>query len=154
MLFTDIVASTDAASALGDRRWHELLDHHDALVSSEVQHFRGRVVKTTGDGVLATFDGPARAIRCACALRDSARGLGLQLRQGIHVGEIERRGGDVGGIAVNLAARVQAAAGPDEVVVSRVVADLVVGSGIELEDRGEHELKGIPGQWQLLAVAD
>lgn len=153
VLFTDIVASTDMASALGDQRWRELLDHHDALVSSEVQRFRGRVVKTTGDGVLATFDGPARAIRCACALRDSAHTLGLELRQGIHVGEIERRGSDVGGIAVNMAARVQAAAGVGEVIVSRVVADLVVGSGIELEDRGEHELKGIPGQWQLLAVS-
>lgn len=154
VLFTDIVASTDTASALGDQRWRELLDHHDALVRSEVQRFRGRVIKTTGDGVLATFDGPARAIRCASALRETAGTLGLQLRQGIHVGEIEQRGSDVGGVAVNLAARVQAAAGPGEVIVSRVVADLVVGSGIEFEDRGEHPLKGIPGQWQLLAVAD
>ena len=118
-----------------------------------MQRFRGRVVKTTGDGVLATFDGPARAIRCACALRETAQTLGLQLRQGIHVGEIERRGSDVGGIAVNLAARLQAAAGAGEVIVSRVVADLVVGSGIKFEDRGEHELKGIPGSWQVLEVA-
>ena len=153
VLFTDIVASSDAAAALGDQRWRELLDHHDALVSSEVQRFRVRVVKTTGDGVLATFDGPARAIRCACALRETAQTLGLQLRQGIHVGEIERRGSDVGGIAVNLAARLQAAAGAGEVIVSRVVADLVVGSGIKFEDRGEHELKGIPGSWQVLEVA-
>jgi class 3 adenylate cyclase len=154
VLFTDIVASTDKAGQLGDRRWRELLDDHDALVSSEVQRFRGRVIKTTGDGALATFDGPARAIRCARALRDCARALDLQLRQDIHIGEVERRGSDIGGIAVHLAARVQAAAGPDEVLVSRTVADLVAGSGLEFRDRGEHELKGIPGRWQLLEVAD
>ena len=153
VLFTDIVGSTDTAARLGDRRWRELLDRYDAMVAAEVERFRGRLIKTTGDGALATFDGPAGAIRCASALRDSARTLDLQLRQGIHIGEVERRGSDIGGIAVNLAARVQATAGPDEVLVTRTVADLVAGSGIEFQDRGEHELRGIPGRWQLLEVA-
>jgi len=153
VLFTDIVGSTDTAARLGDRRWRELLDHYDAMVAAEVERFRGRSIKTTGDGALATFDGPAGAIRCASALRDSARTLDLQLRQGIHIGEVERRGSDIGGIAVNLAARVQATAEPDEVLVTRTVADLVAGSGIEFQDRGEHELRGIPGRWQLLEVA-
>ena len=154
MLFTDIVGSTDTAARLGDRRWRDLLDRYDAIVAAEVERFRGRLIKTTGDGALATFDGPAGAIRCASALRDSAQTLDLQLRQGIHIGEVERRGSDIGGIAeLNLAARVQAAAGPDEVLVTRTVADLVAGSDIEFQDRGEHELRGIPGRWQLLEVA-
>jgi class 3 adenylate cyclase len=153
VLFTDIVGSTDTAARLGDGRWRELLDRYDAMVAAEVERFRGRLIKTTGDGALATFDGPAGAIRCASALRDSARTLDLQLRQGIHIGEVERRGSDIGGIAVNLAARVQATAAPDEVLVTRTVADLVAGSGIEFQDRGEHELRGIPGRWQLLEVA-
>jgi class 3 adenylate cyclase len=119
---------------------------------AQVARFRGRVVKTTGDGVLATFDGPARAIRCACALRDAARGIGLELRAGIHTGEVEQRGDDIGGIAVHIAARVQATALANELIVSRTVADLVAGSGINFNDRGEHELKGIPGPWRLLAV--
>jgi class 3 adenylate cyclase/DNA-binding CsgD family transcriptional regulator len=153
VLFTDIVGSTDTAVRLGDGRWRELLDRYDAMVAAEVERFRGRLIKTTGDGALATFDGPAGAIRCASALRHSARTLDLQLRQGIHIGEVERRGSDIGGIAVNLAARVQATAAPDEVLVTRTVADLVAGSGIEFQARGEHELKGIPGRWQLLEVA-
>ena len=153
VLFSDVVGSTDTAARLGDRRWRELLDRYDAMVVAEVEGFRGRLIKTTGDGALATFDGPARAIGCASALRDSARTLDLQLRQGIHIGEVERRGSDIGGIAVNLAARVQATARPDEVLVTRTVADLVAGSGIEFRDRGEHELRGIPGRWQLLEVA-
>src|SRR5262249_2468599 len=129
VLFTDIVGSTDQAAALGDRRWRELLDRHDALTLEQVARFRGRVVKTTGDGALATFDGPARAIRCACALRDAASGAGVELRAGIHTGEVEQRGTDIGGIAVHLAARVQALADAREVLVSRTVADLVAGSG-------------------------
>jgi class 3 adenylate cyclase len=153
VLFTDIVASTDKAAALGDRRWREILDQHDALTRSQVARFRGRVVKTTGDGTLATFDGPARAIQCACVLRDAAHDMGLELRAGIHTGEVERRDDDVGGIAVHLAARVQSVARPDEVIVSRTVTDLVAGSGIAFHDRGEHDLKGIPGQWRLFAVA-
>jgi class 3 adenylate cyclase len=154
VLFTDIVGSTDTAAALGDRRWRELLDRHDALTQEHVTRFRGRVVKTTGDGALATFDGPARAIRCACALRDAAGDAGVELRAGIHTGEVEQRGADIGGIAVHLAARVQALAEPREVLVSRTVADLVAGSGIAFGDRGEHELKGVPGRWRLLAVQD
>jgi class 3 adenylate cyclase len=154
VLFTDIVGSTDKAATLGDRRWRELLDRHDALTREHVARFRGRVVKTTGDGALATFDGPARAIRCAVALRDAVSAAGIELRAGIHTGEVEQRNGDIGGIAVHLAARVQALAREREVLVSRTVADLVAGSGIEFSDRGEHELKGVPGRWRLLAVAD
>ena len=152
VLFTDIVGSTDTAAALGDRRWRELLDQHDALTREHVARFRGQVVKTTGDGALATFDGPARAIRCACALRDAVSAAGIGLRAGIHTGEVEQRDGDIGGIAVHLAARVQALAGEREVLVSRTVADLVAGSGIAFSDRGEHELRGVPGRWRLLAV--
>jgi class 3 adenylate cyclase len=152
VLFTDIVGSTDTAAALGDRRWREVLDHHDELTREHVERFRGRIIKTTGDGALATFDGPARAIRCAIALQDAASQAGMQLRAGIHTGEVEQRGDDIGGIAVHLAARVQALAGAHEVMVSRTVADLVAGSGIAFSDRGEHELKGVPGRWRLLAV--
>jgi class 3 adenylate cyclase len=154
VLFTDIVGSTDTAAALGDRRWRELLDRHDALTQEQVARFRGRVIKTTGDGALATFDGPARAIRCALSLREAVGQAGVELRSGIHTGEVEQRDGDIGGIAVHIAARVQALASPHEVLVSRTVADLVAGSGIEFSDRGEHELKGVPGRWRLLAVQD
>jgi class 3 adenylate cyclase len=154
VLFTDIVGSTDTAAALGDRRWRELLDRHDTLTREHVTRFRGRVVKTTGDGALATFDGPARAIRCALELRDAVSRTGVELRAGIHTGEVEQRDDDIGGIAVHLAARVQALAGEREVLVSRTVADLVAGSGIAFSDRGEHELKGVPGRWRLLAVED
>ena len=139
---------------MGDRRWRQLLDLHDELAARLVQEAGGRLVKTTGDGVLATFDGPARGIRCAAELRDQLRGMGLQLRAGIHAGEVELRDGDVGGIAVHIAARVMAAAGPGDILASRTVRDLVVGSDLVLEDRGTHRLKGVEGSWQLFAMAD
>jgi class 3 adenylate cyclase/pimeloyl-ACP methyl ester carboxylesterase len=153
VLFTDIVDSTAQATALGDRAWRYRLDDHDSMVRRHLGRFRGREIKTMGDGFLATFDGPARAIRCACAIRDEARQLGIALRAGLHTGEIELLGDDIGGVAVNIGSRVAALAGPAEVVVSRTVTDLVAGSGIEFEDRGEHELKGVPGFWRLFAVA-
>jgi class 3 adenylate cyclase/pimeloyl-ACP methyl ester carboxylesterase len=153
VLFTDIVGSTEQAARLGDRRWRDLLVTHDALVRAEVLRFRGRPVKSTGDGVLATFDGPGRAIRCACAVRDSVRSLGIDVRCGLHTGEVEVLADDIAGVAVHLGARVSAAAGAGEVLVSSTVRDLVAGSGIEFEDRGEHELKGVPGSWRLFAVA-
>jgi class 3 adenylate cyclase len=155
VLFTDIVGSTQQAERLGDRRWRELLELHDQAARRWVEAFGGRLVKTTGDGILATFDSPARAIRCAAALVEDLGGLGIQLRAGLHTGEIELRngdGGDIGGIAVHIAARVMAAAAPGEILVSRTVYDLVSGSGIRLRDRGTHRLKGVQGQWQLLAV--
>jgi pimeloyl-ACP methyl ester carboxylesterase len=152
VLFTDIVGSTDQASRVGDRKWRELLDAHDALVRARIGEFRGREVKTTGDGVLATFDGPARAIRSAAAIARDVRDLGIEIKAGLHTGEIEVRGEDIGGIAVHTAARVMAAASPSEVLISRTVKDLVAGSGIELDDRGIHELKGIPGEWALFSV--
>jgi class 3 adenylate cyclase len=155
VLFTDIVASTQQAERLGDRRWRELLELHDQAARRWVETFGGRLVKSTGDGILATFDSPARAIRCTAALTEDLRGLGLEIRAGLHTGEIELRngdGGDVGGIAVHIAARVMAAAAPGEILVSRTVHDLVTGSGIRLQDRGIHRLKGVQGQWPLLAV--
>jgi class 3 adenylate cyclase len=152
VLFTDIVASTEQASRLGDRRWRELLDVHDELARRIVEEFAGQLVKTTGDGILATFDGPGRGIRCAVALRDELRGIGLQIRAGLHTGEVELRDGDVGGIAVHLAARVMAAAGSGEILTSRTVRDLVVGANITVEDRGPQVLKGIENTWQLFAV--
>jgi class 3 adenylate cyclase len=152
VLFTDIVGSTEHAAHVGDRRWKELLAAHDALVGAEVERFRGRVVNSTGDGVLATFDGPGRAIRCACAVRESVRSLGIEVRAGLHTGEIELRGDDVAGVAVHLGARVSALAGAGEVLVSSTVKDLVAGSGIDFEDRGERSLKGVPGSWRLFAV--
>jgi class 3 adenylate cyclase/pimeloyl-ACP methyl ester carboxylesterase len=152
ILFTDIVSSTEQASHLGDRRWTELLDRHDSLVEREVTIHRGRKVKTTGDGVLASFDGPARAIRCALAIRDGVRDIGLEVRAGLHTGECAVRGADLGGISVHTAARVNALAGPGEVLVSRTVVDLVAGSGIEFDDRGDHSLKGVPGIWKIFAV--
>jgi pimeloyl-ACP methyl ester carboxylesterase len=153
VLFTDIVGSTERAAELGDRRWVDLLDEHHGVVRRALDHFRGREVDTAGDGFLATFDGPARAIRCAGAIVDWVRGLGLEVRAGLHTGECELAGDDVRGIAVHIGARVAALAGPGEVLVSSTVKDLVVGSGIEFEDRGEHALKGIPGAWRLFAVA-
>jgi class 3 adenylate cyclase len=153
LLFTDIVDSTALATALGDRAWRHRLDDHDAMVRRYLARFRGREIKTTGDGFLATFDGPARAIRCGCAIRDEARQLGIEVRGGLHTGEIELRGDDIGGVAVHIGARVAALAGPGDVLVSRTVTDLVAGSGIEFADRGEHELKGAPGVWRLFAVA-
>ncbi|MBI2169178.1 MAG: adenylate/guanylate cyclase domain-containing protein [Actinobacteria bacterium] len=152
VLFTDIVASTDQAAELGDRRWRELLDVHDDTTGRVLERFTGFLVKTTGDGILATFDSPGRAITCAAALRDELAGYGIVTRAGIHTGEIERRGDDVGGIAVHIAARVLHHAGPGEVVVSGAVPPLLAGSGIEFEDRGTHALKGVPGAWQLLAA--
>lgn len=152
VLFTDIVGSTEAAADLGDRSWRDLLDRHDDIVRRHLGRNRGEAVRYTGDGVVAIFDGPARAVRCACAIRDAIRGLGLQIRAGLHTGEIERRGDDVSGVGVHIAARVAAAAQPGEVLVSSTVKDLVVGSKINFEDRGTHSLKGIPDEWRLLAV--
>ncbi len=153
VMFGDIVASTERAAELGDHRWRGLLQSIETVVGAELTRFRGRAVKTMGDGFLATFDGPARAIRCAAAIRAAARdGFGLEVRVGLHTGEIELIGADVGGMAVHIAARVIASATPGEVLVSGTVKDLVVGSGIEFEDRGEHELRGVPGQWRLWAA--
>jgi class 3 adenylate cyclase len=153
VLFTDIVGSTQRAGELGDRRWRELLNVHDELTARLVEEFGGRLVKTTGDGMLATFEGPGRAIHCAVALREELAGIGVQLRAGLHTGEVELRDDDVGGIAVHVAARVMAKADPGEILVSRTVRDLVAGSDVTLEDRGMYLLKGIEGDWQLLAVA-
>jgi class 3 adenylate cyclase len=153
VLFTDIVGSTDRAAELGDARWRELLAEHDQLVRRALDRFEGREVKTTGDGFLATFDGPARAIRCAEAIHESLRAIGVDVRAGLHTGEIDLVEGDVGGIAVHLGARVMAEADAGETVVSSTVKDLVVGSEIAFEDRGEHDLKGVPGTWRLFAVS-
>ena len=153
ILFTDIVDSTQSAAAAGDRRWREPLDLHDAMVRRQLERFRGREIKHTGDGFLATFDGPARAIEAAWAIRDGSQALDLEIRAGLHTGVIELRGSDVSGTAVNLAARVQAAARPSEVLVSRTVADLLAGSSFTFTDRGSQELKGVPGLWQLFSVA-
>lgn len=151
VLFTDVVSSTQRAAEVGDSRWHDLLDMHDRLAAEEVSRFRGKVIKNTGDGILATFDGPARAIRCAASLGDSVRALGIDIRAGLHAGEVELRGDDIGGIAVHLAARVMGQAGAGETLVSSTVRDLVVGSGLEFIDRGDHELRGLDGRWRLLA---
>ena len=153
VLFTDIVASTQRAADLGDRRWTELLDEHERLFRRELERHRGREVNTTGDGFLATFDGPARAIRCATSAAEEVRRLGLEIRAGIHTGECELRGDDVGGIAVHIGARVMGEAGTGEVLVSSTVRDLTVGSDIRFDDRGERELKGVPGAWRLYAVS-
>jgi class 3 adenylate cyclase len=153
VVFTDIVGSTEKAAALGDRRWRALLESHDDVARREIDRHRGRHVKAIGDGVLATFDGPARGVRSAVAIRDAVRALGVDIRAGVHTGECELiRDGDIGGIAVHTGARVAALAAPGEVLVSSTVKDLVAGSGIEFEDRGEHELKGVPGQWRVYAV--
>jgi class 3 adenylate cyclase len=152
VLFTDIVQSTERAATLGDRRWRNLLESHDAVARTIVDNHGGRLVKLTGDGVLATFEGPGRAIRCAFALRDGVSPLGITIRAGLHTGEVELRGDDIGGIGVHVAARVMEHAEPGELFVSAAVPLLVAGSGIEFEDRGDHELKGIPGTWRLYAV--
>ena len=152
-LFTDIVDSTRRAAEIGDRDWHALLDAHDAVVRSQLARFRGREVNTSGDGFLAMFDGPQRAIRCAMAIRDAVQALGIEVRAGLHTGECEVRGDDIGGIAVHIGARVSALAGPNDVLVSSTLRDLVIGSGLEFDDRGAHELKGVPGEWHLFAVA-
>jgi class 3 adenylate cyclase len=149
VMSTDIVDSTRQAVELGDKAWSALLDEHDTVVIREVVRHGGRVVKTTGDGVLATFDGPTRSVRCAQAISEGVRALGVEVRVGVHTGEVELRGSDVSGLGVNIASRIEALAGPSEVLVSRTVTDLVVGSGLEFTDRGPHDLKGVPGSWQL-----
>jgi class 3 adenylate cyclase len=154
VMFTDVVGSTDRAAALGDRRWTELLDAHDTAVRRELAAYRGREIKTTGDGFLATFDGPARGIRCARAIRSAATELDLDVRVGLHTGEIELRGDDIGGLAVHISQRISAQAQPAEIIVSSTVKDLVAGSGIEFEDRGVRELKGVPDSWHLYAVTN
>ena len=153
VLFTDLVGSTAKAVELGDRRWRELLEQHHARTRAQLSRFRGVELDTAGDGFFARFDGPARAIRCACAVRDAVTDLGLEVRAGLHTGECEVMDGKVAGVAVSIGARVAAQAGPGEVLVSQTVKDLVAGSGIEFQDRGEAELKGVPGEWRLYAVA-
>ena len=152
VMFTDIVSSTEQAARLGDRSWLEVLDAHNRLVRKELHRFGGHEVKTTGDGFLATFDGPGRAIRCACAIRDAVRVLGIELRAGLHTGEVEVRDEAVGGVAIHIGARVAAQASAGEVLVSGAIPPLVIGSLIAFDDRGEHTLKGVPGTWQLWAV--
>jgi len=154
LLFTDIVSSTQTVASLGDRRWRELLDEHDRMFRSELRRYRGNEVNTTGDGFVATFDGPARAIRCAKTLVETAKGLGFEIRAGVHTGECELREDDVGGIAVHVAARVMSEAGASEVWVSSTVKDLVAGSGIMFDDRGFHMLKGLDEKYQLFAVTE
>ena len=152
VLFTDIVGSTTQAATMGDQRWHSTLDAHDRAIREQLRRFRGNEINTTGDGFIASFDGPARAIRCGQAIREATHDLGIDVRVGLHTGECEVRGDDLGGLAVHIAARVAAAAEPDEVLVSSTVKDLVAGSGIGFEDRGEHDLKGVPGTWRLYAA--
>lgn len=153
VLFTDIVGSTRHAVALGPERWRQALDEHDQIVRQQLTRFRGREVKTTGDGFVATFDGPARAVRCACAVRDAVRRCGLEMRAGLHTGEVLRREDDIGGVAVHLVARVVEHAAPGEVLVTRTLKDLVAGAGIAFADRGTHAFAGIPDAWQVFAVA-
>lgn len=153
VMFTDIVGSTERAHELGDRKWRELLNQHNTVVRKQLARFRGVEIDTTGDGFLATFDGPARAIRCALAIRDDVQRLGMRIRTGLHTGECELMGNKVGGIAVHIGARVMAHCGANEVLVSSTVKDLVAGSGIRFEERGAHELKGVPGTWHLYSVA-
>jgi class 3 adenylate cyclase len=149
VLFTDIVGSTEKAAALGDQRWRDLLDKHHAAIRRNLARFRGHEVKTTGDGFLATFDGPARAVRCACAITEEIKPIGIEIRAGLHTGECEMIGDDVGGIAVHIGARVAALAGAGEVLVSSTVKDLVAGSGLRFADRGAQPLKGVPGEWRI-----
>jgi len=152
LLFTDIVDSTAIAARLGDREWRELIERHHLAARREIERFRGREVNTAGDSFFATFDGPARAVRCACAIRDAMQPLGLSLRAGVHTGEVELAGTELRGIAVHIGARVAAAAGPGEVLVSATVKDLTAGAGIAFRDRGNHALKGVPEDWRLFAV--
>jgi class 3 adenylate cyclase len=149
ILMTDLVSSTSSLAEMGDRRWRDFLDAHDAVTGNLVSRFRGHLVNRTGDGLVATFDGPARGVRCAEAMCDEVGGLGVEVRAGVHVGEIELRGAEIGGLAVHLAARVMSEADGGQVVVTRTVKDLTVGSGLTFEDLGLHELKGIPDPWQL-----
>jgi len=154
ILFGDIVGSTDHVARLGDRKWRDLLDRYNLVVSKELSSFRGVEVKKTGDGFLATFDGPSRAIRCACSIRDSVRQIGIETRQGLHTGECEMINNDIGGISVHLAARIADAANPGKVLVSSTVKDLVAGSSFSFEDKGNRILKGVPGQWRLFQVEE
>jgi class 3 adenylate cyclase len=152
VLYTDLVGSTDQAAEMGDRRWRELLEVHNNACARQVERHRGRRVKSTGDGVLAVFEGPARAARCAQAILDDVHQLGFEAYAGLHAGEVELLGEDIAGIAVHIAARVMRAALPGEIMVSRTIKDLVAGSGLQLEDRGVHRLKGVPDEWQLFAA--
>ncbi len=152
MVFTDIVGSTQRAAALGDQRWHDLLDNHDRIVRHELQRFRGREVNTAGDGFVATFTSPSLALDCADAIVDAVRPLGIEVRAGVHAGEVEVRGADIAGMAVHIAARVSALAGPSEVFVSSTVRDIVTGSRRQFAERGEYELKGVPGRWRIHAL--
>ena len=153
VLFTDIVGSTQKAAAVGDQEWHRLLDEHDTIASRHVSSYDGRVVKTTGDGLLATFDGPSRAVACAESIRDGIAPLDLEIRAGVHTGEVERRGDDIGGIGVHIGSRIAGLAGPGEVWVSRTVKDLTAGSGLVFRDCGRYALKGVPEQWELFALS-
>jgi class 3 adenylate cyclase len=152
VLFTDIVGATEKAASLGDRRWTDLLDNHHVLVRRELARFRGHEIDTAGDGFLAAFDGPARAVRCACAITDDVRSLGITVRAGLHTGECEVTGEKLGGISVHIGSRVAASAEPGEVLVSSTVKDLVAGSELSFKDRGIQTLKGVPGEWRLFAV--
>ena len=152
VLFTDIVGATERVATLGDRGWRELLTRHHSAVRKQLERFRGREIDTAGDGFLAAFDGPARAVRAACAMRDAVRPLGIQIRAGLHTGECEVIADKLGGIAVHTGARVAALASPDEVLVSSTVKDLVAGSGLRFQERGLHVLRGVPGEWRLFAV--
>jgi len=152
VMFADVVGSTERAAAMGDRRWRDLLEGYHALVRRELSRYRGREIDTAGDGMFAMFDGPARAVRCASSIRDAVRPLGLEVRVGLHTGEVEMMGDNAGGIAVHIGARVAAHAGAGEVLVSSTVKDLVAGSGLRFEDRGTQVLKGVPGEWRLFAV--
>jgi len=153
VLFTDIVGSTQSAVEMGDQTWRRLLERHDQIAKQMIERHRGILIKTTGDGILATFDGPGRAVRCALSFGEASKEIGLPLRAGLHTGEIEVRGRDIGGIAVHAAARVMARCQPSEVLVSRVVTDLVAGAGLKFSERGSYELKGLPGRWDLFAAS-
>ena len=153
VLFSDIVGSTERVAAVGDHRWRATLDAHDKAVRDQLRIFRGREIKTTGDGFLASFDGPARAIRCAQAINDAMNPIGVELRMGLHTGECEVRGDDLAGLAVHIAARIGALATSREILVSSTLKDLVIGSPIEFTQRGTHDLKGVPGSWTLFAVS-
>src|SRR2546426_936553 len=152
ILFTDIVESTQRLAQVGDRQWREMLEVHDRLATQHIARFRGRLIDRTGDGLMATFDAPARAIRCGLALREENRTLGMEIRAGLHTGEVESRGDHLAGLAVHIAARIQALAAPGEVLVSRTVRDIVVGSGFAFKERGRHALKGVPDEWEVFAV--
>ena len=152
VLFTDLIGSTERAAQLGDRAWTALLQTHDELVGGQVEGFGGKLIKTTGDGTLAMFDGPARAIHCAAGIRDAVKTIDLSVRAGLHTGEVELRGGDVAGLAVHIGARIASLADADEILVSGSVPPLVAGSGIRFREHGRHVLKGVPEEWDVLAI--